>query len=90
MEDIIEIVKSLEDSGLLFKGVTETVQIEVKEQKGGFVSRLLGTTGASLLKNILSGQCMNRAGMIQRIKSWRRNCKSGLWLSFFKLLCFAK
>ena len=68
MEDIIEIVKSLEDSGLLFKGVTETVQIEVKEQKGGFFSRLLGTTGASLLKNILSGQCMNRAGMIQRIK----------------------
>ena len=33
MENIIKIVKSLEDSGLLLKGVTETVQNEVKEQK---------------------------------------------------------
>ena len=43
MEDIIKIVKYLEDSGLLLKGVTETVQNEVKEQKGGFLSMLLGT-----------------------------------------------
>ena len=49
MEDTIEIVKPLEDSGLLLKGVTETVQNEVKEQKGGFLSMLLGTLGASLL-----------------------------------------
>ena len=55
MEDIIEIVKSLEDSGLLLKGITETVQNEVKEQKGGFLSMLLGALGASLLGNILSG-----------------------------------
>ena len=47
IEDIIKIVKSLEDSGLLLKGVTETVQNEVKEQKGGFLSMLLGTLGAS-------------------------------------------
>ena len=38
MEDIIKIVKSLEDSGLLLKGVTETIQNEAKEQKGGFLS----------------------------------------------------
>ena len=44
----MEIVKSLKDSGLLLKGVTETVQNEVKEEKGGFVSMLLGTLGASL------------------------------------------
>ena len=56
MEDIIKIVKSLEDSGLLLKGVTETVQNEVKEQKGGFLSMLLGTLGASLLGNLLTGQ----------------------------------
>ena len=62
MEDIIKIVKSLEDSGLLLKGVTETVQNEVKEQKGGFLSMLLGTLGASLLGNILTGQGINRAG----------------------------
>ena len=48
MEDLIKIVKSLEDSGLLLKGVTESVQNEVKEQKGGFLSMLLGTLGASL------------------------------------------
>ena len=62
MEDIIKIVKSLEDSGLLLKGVTETVQNEVKEQKGGFLSMLLGTLGASLLGNILAGKGINRAG----------------------------
>ena len=49
MEDLIKIVTSLEDSGLLLKGVTESVQNEVKEQKGGFLSMLLGTLGASLL-----------------------------------------
>ena len=62
MEDIIKIVKSLEDSGLLLKGVTETVQNEVKKQKGGFLSMLLGTLGASLLGNILAGKGINRAG----------------------------
>ena len=67
MEDIIKIVKSLEDSGLLLKGVTETFQYEVKEQKGGFLSVLLGTLGASLSGNILSGRGMNRAGKGQGI-----------------------
>ena len=55
-------LKILEDSGLLLKGVTETVQNEVKEQKGGFLSMLLGTLGASLLGNILAGKGINRAG----------------------------
>ena len=62
MEDIIKIVKSLEDSGLLLKGVTETIQNEVKKQKGGFLSTLLGILGASLLGNILTGHGVNRAG----------------------------
>ena len=62
IEDIIKIVKSLEDSGLLLKGVTETVQNEVKEQKGGFLSMLLGTLGASLLGNLLTGRGIHRAG----------------------------
>ena len=52
MEDIIKIVKFREDSGLLLKGVTEIVQNEAKEQKGGFLSILLGTLGASLLGNL--------------------------------------
>ena len=62
MEDLIKIVKSLEDSGLLLKGVTETVQYEVKEQKGGFLSMLLGTLGASLLGHLLTGKGIHRAG----------------------------
>ena len=63
INDIIKIVKSLEDSGLLLKGVTESVQNEVKEQKGGFLSMLLGTLGASLLGNLLTGHGIsNRAG----------------------------
>ena len=62
MEDIIKIVKSLEDSGLLLKRVTETDQNEVKEQKGGFLSMLLVTLGASLLGNLLTGRAVNGAG----------------------------
>ena len=49
MNDIIKIVKSFKDSGLLLKGVTKTVQNKLKEQKGGFLSMLLGTLGASSL-----------------------------------------
>ena len=62
IENIIKIVKSLENSGLLLKGVTETVQNEVKEQKGGFLSMLLGTLGASLLGNLLTGKGVNKKG----------------------------
>ena len=62
MKDIIKIVKSLEDSGLLLKGVSKTIQNEAEEQKGGFLSMLLGTLGASLLGNILVGKGINRAG----------------------------
>ena len=47
IDDIIKIVKSLEDSSLLLKGVTKTVRNEVKEQKGGFLCMLLGTLGAA-------------------------------------------
>ena len=61
IHDIIKIVKSLEDSGLLIKGVTEAVQNEVKEQKGGFLSMLLGTLGASLSGNLLTGKGIYRA-----------------------------
>ena len=50
------------DYDLWLKGVSETVQNEAKEQKGGFLSMLLGTLGASLLGNILAGKAINRAG----------------------------
>ena len=60
--DILKIVKSLENSGLLLKGVSETIQDEAKEQRGEFLSMLLGTLGASLLGDILSGKGVIRAG----------------------------
>ena len=60
--DIIKTVKSLEYSGLLLKGLTQTVQNEVKEQKGGFLSILLGTLDASLLGNLLTGKVIYKAG----------------------------
>ena len=56
IEDVIKIVKSLEDSGLLIKKVTKTIQNEAKEQKEGFLSMSLGTLGASLLGNLLTGK----------------------------------
>ena len=62
MENVMKIVISLEDSGLLLKGVTETIQNEAKEQKGGFLRMLLGTLGGSLLGNFLAGKGINRAG----------------------------
>ena len=64
-EDIIDIVKSLEDSGLLLKGVSETIQNETKEQKVGFLSMfsmLLCELGANLLGDVLASKGMNRAG----------------------------
>ena len=66
MDDILKIVKSLENSGVLLKGASETIQHEAKEQRGGFLSMLLGTLGASLLGDVLSkslsGKGVIRAG----------------------------
>ena len=66
MDDILKIVKSLENSGVLLKGVSETIQHEAKEQRGGFLGMLLGTLGASLLGDVLSkalsGKGVIRAG----------------------------
>ena len=55
MNDIMKIIEALENSGILLKGVTKTIKNETKEQRGGFLSMLLGTLGASLLGNLLTG-----------------------------------
>ena len=55
MNDIMKIIEALENSGILLKGVSKTVENENKEQRGGFLSMLLGTLGASLLGNLLTG-----------------------------------
>ena len=62
MHDIMKIIKSLEESGLLIKDVSETIKNEGKEQKGEFLGMLLDTLGASLLGNLLTGKSTIRAG----------------------------
>ena len=56
MNDIMKILKALENSCILLKGVSKTIKNETKEQRGGFLSMLLGTLGASLLGNLLTGR----------------------------------
>ena len=62
MNDIMKIFQTLENSGILLKGVSKTIVNETKEQSGGFLSMLLGTLGASLLGNLLTGKGIMRAG----------------------------
>ena len=62
MEDIMKIVNSLKESGLLIKGVSETIKNETKEQKGQLLSMLLGTLAVSLLGSTLAGKGVIRAG----------------------------
>ena len=60
-QDIIKIIKELENSDILLKGVSKTIENEIKEQRGGFLSMFLGTLGASLLGNLLTGKGIMRA-----------------------------
>ena len=62
MQDIIKIIRELANSDILLKGVSKTIENEIKEQRGGFLSMLLGTLGASLLGNLLTGKGIMRAG----------------------------
>ena len=71
IHDIIKKVKSLEKSGLLIEEVSETTQNEAKEQKGGFISMLLGTLDASLLGNLLTGK-----GIIRADEGTIRSCQN--------------
>ena len=56
MNNIMNIIKSLEESGLLIKSVSTTIQNEATEQKEGFLRKLLGTLGGTLLGNLLAGK----------------------------------
>ena len=55
MNDIMKIIEALENSGILLKGVSKTIENETKEKRGGFLSMLLGPLGATLLGNLLTG-----------------------------------
>ena len=75
MNDITKIIEALEDSDILLKGVTKTIKNETKEQKGGFLSMLLGALGASLLGNLLTGKEILRAGSGRPLSSSSKNNK---------------
>ena len=79
IDDIVKIFQALEDSNNLLKGFTKSIKNETNEQKGGLLSifKLLGTLGASLLRNMLAGKGYVRAG--SGIKKMKRDCKSCLW-----------
>ena len=62
MNEVMKIVQALEDYNILLKRVTKAIKNEIKEQKGGFLCMLLGTLGASLLGNLLSGTRIVKAG----------------------------
>ena len=62
MNDIMKIIEALKNSGILLKGVSKKIENENKEQGGRFLSMLLGTLGASLLGNLLTGKGIMRAG----------------------------
>ena len=74
INDIMKIVQSLEDSYILLKEVTKTIENETKEQKERFLGMLLGTLDATLLGNLLSGKEIVRAGSGN--KKGKRNCRS--------------
>ena len=59
--NIMKIIKSLQESGLILKAVSQTIKNETKEQKRGFLGMLLGTLGASILKNLLTGKSTIKA-----------------------------
>ena len=62
MQDIIKIIKELENSEILLKGVSKTIENEIEEQRGEFLSILLGTLGSNFLGNLLTGKGIMRAG----------------------------
>ena len=85
MNDIIKIVKSLENSGVILKGVSETIQHGTKEQRGGFLSMLLSTLGASLLGDVLS-KGLSGKGVIRAGEGTIRTGYGSKWSALKKFL----
>ena len=77
MKKWMKIVQALEDFNILLKGVTKTIENETKEQKGRFLSILLGTLGASLLGNLLTGKGIERAGSAYHSKKGKGIVRAG-------------
>ena len=84
MNDIMKFIEALENSGILLKVVSKTIENETKEQRGGFLSILLGTLGASLLGNLLTGgKGIMRPGEGERSEQsqgrWNSTCRRRQW-----------
>ena len=82
MNDIMKTAQALEDSNILLKGVTRTIENETKEQKGGFLIMLLGNLGASLLGNLLTGNGIVTAGSGNNKGKGNARAGSGKQLDF--------
>ena len=72
MKDIIKMIESLKDSSLLSEGVSETIPNEAKKQRAGFLNMLLGTLGANLLGNIVTGKGAIAKSVSKETKSKRQ------------------
>ena len=84
--NVIKIIEALENSGILLKGVTKAIENETKEQRGGFLSMLLGTLGASLFGNLFTGgKGMMRAseGIVRAGEGAKKNPKFAVTFSSF-------
>ena len=84
MNDIIKIVQTSEDQGILIKGVTKTIKNETKQQKGGFLSMLMGTSGASLLGDILSKGLLSGKGLYRTGEGIKKSIHFNKTTSFNK------
>ena len=87
MNDIMKIIQALEDSNILLKAVTKTIKNETKEQKGGFFSILLRTLGASLLRKLLVGKGIVKAGSgNKKVKGILRAALGKQWGFYYCLI----
>ena len=83
MNDIIKIILALENSNILIKRITKTIKNETKEQNVGCLSMLLGTLGASLLGNLLTGKGILRAGSGSKKGKGIVRAGTGRWYNKF-------
>ena len=82
MNDIMKILQALEDSNILLKGVTKTIKNKTQEQKGGFLSILLGSLGGTLLGNLLTGKGIVTAGSGNKKEKGTVRAGTGLHSSY--------
>ena len=79
---IMKVITFLKDTGLLIEAVSETIENDAKEWKGGLLGMLLGTLGASFLRNLLTDKGVRRsklAGYLEVLKEQLELLFNLLW-----------